>query len=106
VLAFARVVPGEAAPREGSAVRIAVRPEAIHLHPGAGSTADDGASRVAATVRHGVFNGATVHYHLDIDGGGKLVAALNPALAPDFAPGQRVVATWPPTAAIAFQAAP
>lgn len=102
--AVARLVRGEAAPRKGEAVRIAVRPEALSLHA-ADAAIESGAPRLAATVRHTVFNGATLHFHLDIDGGGTLVAALNPALAPDFAMGQRVVATWQPAAAIAFQGA-
>ncbi|RYE31539.1 MAG: ABC transporter ATP-binding protein [Hyphomicrobiales bacterium] len=99
--ALARLPAGQLPPRKGEAVRIAVRPEAVSLH--AGETGfEPGAPRLAATIGHTVFNGSSLHFHLDIDGGGQLVAALNPALAPDFAAGQRVVATWRSAAAIAY----
>ncbi|WP_460452495.1 ABC transporter ATP-binding protein [Alsobacter sp. SYSU BS001988] len=103
--AMARLPGGQAAPRVGEPVRVAVRPEALRLQMATASAPEAGLSHVQATVLHSVFNGATLHYHLALEGGGALVAALNPALAPDLAPGQLVTATWRNEAAIAFPAA-
>ena len=99
--ALARLPVGPLVPKKGEAVRIAIRPEAVSLHAGE-TGVEPGAPRLDATIGHAVFNGSSLHFHLDIDGGGRLVAALNPALAPNFAAGQRVVATWRPAAAIAY----
>ena len=99
--AVARLPVGPLVPKKGEAVRIAVRPEAVTLQAGERHI-EPGAPRLAATIGHTVFNGSSLHFHLDIHGGGRLVAALNPALAPDFSTGQPVVATWQPGAAIAF----
>lgn len=102
---LARFARGQAAPRQGASVRIAIRPEALRLQA-ADDAPEAGAPCIVAEVRHAVFNGASLHFHLATADGGLLVAALNPALAPDLAPGQQVIATWRPAAAIAFQAAP
>ncbi len=103
---FARLARGHGPLRKGEAARIAIRPESLTLQADEAASLAADVPHLSATVRHSVFNGSTLHFHLETDGGQTLVAALNPATAQDFAAGQRVVATWQAGSAIAFRAAP
>ena len=113
------VLPGQVAGRDGAAaivalpggglisipaamatdgeVLVAVRPEAVRVHPGA---PEPGTLNAApATVDQVIYRGAVTHLHLRLDDGARLLAFLQNQAGerpPDLPVGSQVCAHWSP----------
>ena len=74
----------------GATVLIALRPEAVTLHPNPGTP---GVNEASGTVTFVSYLGATQHVHLSLDGGTTLLVHRH---GPDdgLAQGARVLARW------------
>ena len=103
--------PAMAGLANGSAVRLAIRPEFIELLPagaiaaGAATAINGGGSGragIAGTLAEVIFNGAIVVMVVELPDGAMVTASLNAHTAPDLAPGRTVTVTWPASAARLF----
>jgi spermidine/putrescine transport system ATP-binding protein len=85
------VVPVGDGRRVGEQVRVAVRPERVHL----GSASDDG-SRLEGTVAEIVFLGMYTQLHVDTRAGRVVAHRLADESLARLQPGARVTLTWEP----------
>jgi spermidine/putrescine transport system ATP-binding protein len=79
----------------GTALRVAVRPERVHIGP-VGSSAPDGGSRLGGTIAEVVYLGMYTQFHVRTDVGRVIASRLaDESLAP-FEVGAPVVVSWEP----------
>ena len=83
--------------REGQAVQLSIRPEAIGIARANGSAPDP--RSVRAQVEQVAYLGATVQYHIRTEGGLALSVLAGKA-GPRFESGDSVALTWAPTDAL------
>jgi spermidine/putrescine transport system ATP-binding protein len=87
------VVPVGSGARTGELLRIAVRPERVHIGP-SGDAGLDGGSRLAGTIAEVVYLGMYTQFHVDTHAGRVVCHRLaDESLAP-LGPGSRVTLSW------------
>ncbi len=96
VLAGGACVSVPSAAGDGQAVMVAVRPEAISVHPAGDAAAEPNA--VAATIEQIIYRGSLTHLHMRLDDGVALLAfhqnRAGERAPAQLAPGARVLACW------------
>jgi spermidine/putrescine transport system ATP-binding protein len=89
------VVPVGAGARPGTHLRVAVRPERVRIEPVNGR-APEGGSRVVGTIAELVYLGGLTHFHVDVDGAGRVVShRMDDEVASSLQLGGQVVLSWP-----------
>jgi spermidine/putrescine transport system ATP-binding protein len=89
------VVPVGAGTQPGAQLRVAVRPERVRIEPVNGRAPDEG-SRVVGTIAELVYLGGLTHFHVDVDGAGRVVShRMDDQVAASLQPGGHVVLSWP-----------
>src|SRR5712691_11175042 len=87
------VVPVGSGARTGDAIRIAVRPERVHIGPLDGP-APDGGSRLEGTIAEIIYLGMYTQFHVETHAGRVICHRLaDESLAP-LVPGSRVALSW------------
>jgi spermidine/putrescine transport system ATP-binding protein len=89
------VVPVAAGTQPGAQLRVAVRPERVRIEPVNGR-ASEGGSRVVGTIAELVYLGGLTHFHVDVNGAGRVVShRMDDEVAASLHPGGHVVLSWP-----------
>jgi spermidine/putrescine transport system ATP-binding protein len=99
------VVPVGSGTRPGDAVRIAIRPEHVHVALANGASAEDGA-RLDGTVADIVYLGMYIQFHVDTAAGRIVSHRLAGESLPPLAPGDRVEVTWDADSASVLEESP
>jgi spermidine/putrescine transport system ATP-binding protein len=89
------VVPVGTGHRPGETLRVAVRPERVHIDT-AGSPRLDGGSRLEGTIAEIVFLGMYTQFHVDTRAGALVSHRLADESLTPLEPGSRVTLSWEP----------
>ena len=89
------IVPVEQGTRTGDSLRIAVRPERVHIGPVERQAAASG-SRLEGTVAEVVYLGMYTQFHVATDAGRVISNRLADELSASPEPGSRVALSWEP----------
>ena len=89
------IATGDPLPSAGGVVALAVRPEKISLWPAdSAPVGTEGENRLSGEIVHTIYSGSSITYRLAVPGRELMVFEQNRSARP-YAPGDRVVATWP-----------
>ena len=89
----------------GDALRIAVRPEHVHIALANSSSVDDG-SRLDGTLADVVYLGMYIQFHVDTAVGRVVSHRLAGESLPQLAPGDRVEVSWDADSASVLEGSP